>query len=634
MSHPGKRPGIGSRSQESFKETDSAERTVLVQVIVVFLIAFGVYLNTLSNGFVYDDDAQVVENIWIKSIKYIPRIFLTDVWKFYGDATSSYYRPMMHIVYMMNYKIFGLSPWGFHLVNILLHAGVSILVLFVARRLIGAVRPADSSGYLSPPFVAGLLFAVHPIHTEVVAWVAGVPELLFTLFSLLALYLYIQAGQGEAPSHRSLSYPLSIGSFAIAIFSKETAIVLPLFLVIYDYAFKDLPDRWIVSAKRCVPYVAIAAICLIMRLIALGGVAPLRRHGDLSFHECAINVFPLFSRYLGKLLLPVNLNAFYVFHPIRSIAELEGIVSLAVTSLFLLLLILSFRKNKVAFFCLVVTAVPLIPVLYIRGVGENVFAERYLYLPSVGYGILLALLIQWASRRIPKWRTPVAIVLLVGIGGFFSVGTFERSGIWKDNYSLWTDTLKKSPDGAIPHASMGDALLSLGRVDEAIRHYDVALELNPDYYGAIVNLAVAYLDKGLVDRAIAQSRRAVNRKPNGYGAHVNLGLAYKRKGRTDEAIEEYRAAIRLNPDSAGSYNNLGLAYGSQGLLADAIQCYEKAVSLNPDYADAYNNLGIAYAEKGSLDAAIRQFETAVNLNQKDKDYQINLNRARNMKKKN
>jgi tetratricopeptide (TPR) repeat protein len=634
MSRPGKRPRIESHSLGGGKTIDPAGSMLLVQIIVVFLIAFGVYLNTLSNGFVYDDDAQVVENIWIKSIKYIPRIFLTDVWKFSGDATSSYYRPMMHVVYLMNYKIFGLSPWGFHLVNIILHAGVSVLVLFVARRLICAVRPADSFGFLTMPFLAGLLFAVHPIHTEVVAWVAGVPELLFTLFTLLSLYLYIQAGEGKHPHHRSISYSLSVVSFALAIFSKETAIVLPLFLVIYDYAFKDGQDRLIASMKRCVPYVTVAAICLIMRLIALGGFAPLRRHSDLSSYECLINVFPLFARYLGKILLPVNLNAFYVFHPIRSITELEGILSLAVTSLFLLLLILSFRRNRVAFFGLVVTAAPLIPVLYIRGVGINVFAERYLYLPSVGFAILLSLLIQWASGRFPKWRMPVVILLLAGAGGFFSVGTIDRNRIWKDNFVLWTDTLKKSPDGAIPHASMGDALLALGRVDEAIREYDRALALSPDYYGAIVNLGVAYLDKGLVDRAIEQARSALNSKPNSYGAHVNLGLAYMRKGRIDEAIEEFRAAIRLNPDSAGSYNNLGLAYGSQGRLAYAIRCYEKAVSLNPDYAEAYNNLGIAYAENGSLAAAIRQFETAAKLNPQDKDYQTNLNRARNLRKKN
>ena len=153
----------------------------LLFIIIILIASFAVYFNALFNDFVYDDKVQVLENHWIKDIKFIPEIFSKSVWSFQkGAVISNYYRPLMHLIYMLNYYIFGLNPWGFHLVNILFHAGVSVLVFIIGLRLLRESQHQASASYMIPSFIAALLFATHPIHTEAVTWVAGLPDLSFT----------------------------------------------------------------------------------------------------------------------------------------------------------------------------------------------------------------------------------------------------------------------------------------------------------------------------------------------------------------------------------------------------------------------------------------------------------------------
>ncbi|MGD0884816.1 MAG: hypothetical protein ABSA46_08080, partial [Thermodesulfovibrionales bacterium] len=164
------------------------KRIPALLILIIFLVCFAVYFNALSNDFAYDDTDQVLKNHWIRDVQYIPDIFSKSVWSFQGEtAISNYYRPFMHLIFMLNYYVFGLRPWGFHLVNILFHAGVSILVFVLASRLLRASSNASrlkEKGFvgslLSPPFLGAVLFATHPIHTEAVAWVAGIPDLSYT----------------------------------------------------------------------------------------------------------------------------------------------------------------------------------------------------------------------------------------------------------------------------------------------------------------------------------------------------------------------------------------------------------------------------------------------------------------------
>ncbi|HYA31272.1 MAG TPA: hypothetical protein VED67_00830, partial [Thermodesulfovibrionales bacterium] len=202
------------------------QATSVFPILIILLFSFLLYINALVADFVYDDKYQIVDNPWIRDIRNIPIIFSGNVWSFHPVfSTSNYYRPLMHIVYMLNYHVFGLNPWGFHLVNILFHCGASVFVFLVTRKLLKEHRVTTSSVYLSPPFIAAMLFASHPTHSEVVAWIAGVPDVALTVFYLLSFYFYISFRDGA-----KRGYPLSVLSFSVATLFKEPALTLPILL--------------------------------------------------------------------------------------------------------------------------------------------------------------------------------------------------------------------------------------------------------------------------------------------------------------------------------------------------------------------------------------------------------------------
>ena len=506
--------------------------------LVLMVVSFGVYSNAIPNGFVFDDHPQIVENPWIRDPGSIPEIFVSHTAGFGHGERANYYRPLKLLAYTLAYRLFGLEPWGFHLVNVIFHAAASALVFFLILALLRQARTEETaaSTRVWASFLAALLFAVHPIHTEAVTWVASFPEVSFAVFYLISLYGYIR-WRSQASEW---AYALSLFSYLLAVFSKEPALTLPLLLPVYDYLFLERRVR-AGDLARYAPYMAIIGLYSGMRFAALGGFAQVTRYADLSAFDHAINVLPLFARYLEKLVLPLGLNFFHVFHPIRGLLEPRAIASIAVTLAFAILTLTAYRKNRPAFVGLVIFVVPLLPVLYIAGVGENTFAERYLYLPSVGLSVVVAALWATVRDRKPRWIEISTVALLV-LAGLYAAGTLTRNRVWKDDLRLWSDTVAKSPDGYLPHTHLGDALMETGRTDDAIEHYRAALALRP---GAV-------------------------------SAHNNLGLAYKNLGRIDEAIESYLTALGLYPDHAGLSYNLANAYELKGMHEKAEEYRRKA----------------------------------------------------------
>jgi len=595
-------------SQKSFSKT-----RLPLMIIIILITSFAVYFNALFNDFVYDDKLQVLENHWIKDIKYIPESFSKSVWSFQkGEFISNYYRPLMHTIYMFNYFLFGMKPWGFHLVNILFHAGVSVLIFIIVLRLLKDSQYADPSSYLIPSFIAALLFATHPIHTEAVTWVAGLPDLSFAFFFLLSFYFYIRSTGDKLPSRGA--YLLSLAFFFLAALCKEPALTLPIMLVAYDSIFRKSGGRISNYIVKYVPYLIVAGVYFILRFNALGHLAIKKRHTELSDYQYIINIFPLFTQYLEKLILPIKLNAFHVFHPIYSFSEAKGTLSVIVTTAFVILGFIAFRKSKLTFVSLIFIVVPLVPVLCIPVLGENTFAERYLYLPSFGFVFLVALFLTWIKEK----KSPMVGIGLIAVFalliGLYSLGTVSRNTIWKDDHMLYADMVKKSPDGAIPRNNFGIQLQNEGKIDDAIEQFQIALRLNPDYAEARHNLGVSLFDKGKTDEAIQEYQIALRLKPDYVNAYTNLGKAFFNKGRIDEAIEQFRIASTLDRDFPEAHANLGAAFVRKGWIDKAIEECQIALKLKPDYVDAHNSLGAAFYSKGWIDKAIEQYQIVLKLN--------------------
>ena len=561
------------------------KRKAAFYAAVVALVSVGVYLNALHDGFVYDDVTQVLDNPWIKGIGNIPAIFSAGAWGYYG-AKTNYYRPVMHLVYMFNYHLFGLDPRGFHFVSVLMHAGVSALSFLIFFRINSAVFQKDPLTCLMSSFVAAVIFAVHPIHTEAVTWVAGVPDLSFSFFYLLALYLYMHPPDEGGP-FRSGFYWSSLAAFLVAMFCKEPAVTLPAVLVAFDFAVRRQDVRKPAYFKRIIPYLFVIGFYLILRSTALCGLAPIANSRRLTGYEYVVNVFPLFGQYMLKLLFPVNLNAYHVFHPVHSAFEAGAVISIAFAALFVALAFAAFRRQRALFFGMAMSVVPLLPALYIPGVGTNVFTERYLYLPSVGALLMLSYLFVLAASE--KRMTAAASVAALVMVACFSLGTVRRNDVWRSDYTLWSDTASKSPDSAVPFTWLGGVYYHMGDYDGAIENFNTAIRL----------------------------------QPNHATAHDGLGNVYNRRGDTDKAIEQYLIALKCEPGAA-VHSHLGVAYGKAGRLDDAAREFKAAQTMNPYYADAYNNLGIVYRKQGKADLAAGQFERAVSLKPDNESYRSNL----------
>ena len=508
---------------------------------------------------------------------------------------------------MLNYHIFDLKPWGFHLVNILFHCGVSVLVFLILGKLLTEQSITTSSVYLSAPFIAAMLFATHPIHTEAVTWIAGLPDVAFTFFYLLSFYLYLLFMKGN-----NRAYLLSIFSFAGATFFKEPALTLPIILIAHDYFIRKSDETILIGIKRYIPYVVVSCIYLLLRYYAFGGFTIVESYPELSTYQFMINVLPLFREYLESLVWPFNLNLWHAFHPISSLLEAKGMISVVVTALFFIGAVAAYRRDRLTFFGLLLTVVPLMPVFYIKAINGKPFAERYLYLPSVGFVLLLSLLLSWIRVKLPRAAMGFTIVFLMAIGTY-SVGIITRNNVWQDSFNLWSDTVEKSPDSAMAHDNLGLAYASRNQLDKAIAEHQTALRLQPNNIEAYNNLGLAYAAQGQLDKAIAEFQAALRLKPDYAVAYTNLGHAYASQGQLDWAIEEYQVALRLNPDFAEAHNNLGIAYASQGRLDKAIVEFQAALRLKPDYAEAHNNLGSAYASQGQLDRATAEYQTALHL---------------------
>ncbi|HEY9245981.1 MAG TPA: tetratricopeptide repeat protein, partial [Candidatus Methanoperedens sp.] len=534
-------------------------------IFIIISVSIAIYFNALFNAFVFDDIFQVLENQWIRDIGNIPAIFSQSVWGFNDKASVlHYYRPLMHLIYMFNYHLFGLNPWGFHLVNILFHAGGSVLVYITAMRFLKEAHPSTFNTYLSLPFITAILFATHPIHTEVVAWVAAVPEIAFTFFFLLSFYLYMRSEDGSRSN-----YILSLVSYAFALLSKETALTLPIILVAYDFVLKVRPLRSVKEHfKTYIPYLIVTALYFVARSYGLRDVSPVKKVFDLSLYEYVINVFSFFMHYIAKLILPIHLNAYHIFHPITTILALEGLLALIISVAFIIIVVMALKKNKSVFFSLALVAVPLIPTFYIIGNSEVGISERYLYLPSFGFVLLLALLADMIRVKKPAMNMGLGLCLAVLIC-FYSMGTINRNAVWKDEYTYFTDTVKKSPDSAILHEALSSVLYNKGDVGGAIEESLQALKLNPNYAAAHIDLGAAYNKKGWLDNSAEHFLMALQLKPLSWEAYRGLGVTYLNLGRVDDAIEQLETSLRLNPAITDAHKNICIAYMRKGLLEKA-----------------------------------------------------------------
>jgi tetratricopeptide (TPR) repeat protein len=585
-----------------------AKREILT-FVALSVLAFVPYANTLLNSFVYDDYYQVVENPYVHSFRYLREIFTTTVWSFQGaQGISNYYRPLMSFGYLLFYQIAGAVPFSFHLANILLNVVAVLLVFSVMRRLSG-----ERVGW-----VAAGLFALHPLHTESVAWVAGVTDLELAVFYLMTFLFYLRLPEpGKGRAWRAAM----CGSFVFALLSKEQAMTLPVLLTLFEHFYRD--DRATTSLRekawRYGPLWGVAGLYLIARGIMLGGVASVVSRPSLAWYEVVLSGISLLGRYLWKLVWPAHFSAYYVFHRSSHFTDRSVLLALLGLAICGTLFLLLWRRAHLVSFAFVLIFLPLGPVLNAKWMPASVFAERYLYLPSIGFCWLLA----WAG--VALWRSEVPLFLrplsravplmLIAIAFPYAVKTVARNRDWRSGEVLFTKTLEQG-DTSLIRGNLGAIYFNNGDLDAAEREWLEALASGPTNAFALDNLGLLRQRQQRYVESLDYSGRALRARPNYVNGHLNLAETLRRMDRPAEAEWHYRVATAISPLSVRAHNSYGEFLFDTERLQDAQIEYERSVRVDPS-EDAYDRLGDIYQAYNDPARAESAYRSAIALNMYD-----------------
>ncbi len=588
---------------------------------IIAAFATAIYLISLANGFVYDDHFLIESNSWIEGLR-IYDIFTRSEWSFAsGESPINYYRPFFYIFHALSYNIFGPEAWGFHLSALLLNAFNAVLVYYLARVIVPVTKGISSDENITwAAFLGALIFAAHPVHTECVAWASAVADPLVTCFVLLSLLVYIRK---ETKACASL---LSPTFFLFALFSKETAIALPFFIVLYDL----LIERRL-RLKGYLPFVVVALVYFALRLNALGGMAPEElSYTTMTGYEKLINILPLLARYIFTLFVPLKLSIFQDFHPITSLFGFKGILSILFSIGLILVMLALLIRNRVALFLLFMTLLPLGPALYIPALGREVFAERYLYMPSAGFAILISLVILYLFNRSQGLKRPV-IIIAFAVSAIFAVATILRLPAWKNDYTIWLDASIKTPNRGYPHMMLGPELTKRGEFDLSEKSLKRGIELGllePDLRMALYNLGNLYMKKEEPNSALKAYEEARALGHPSTKLLYALGAAYEEKSLLDEALIVYENGLLKSPGDPDMHAAVGRVHRKNGRLKEARLHYETAVSLHGESAEYRNNLGVIYAMLGQVKKAEAEFRAALKADPKQEDARRNLERLK------
>ncbi len=562
------------------------------------------YSNTFSVPFHWDDRFVIIENPIIKDLRFFIEPSKAEVFQGHFEYSTFRNRYIGYLTFALNYALHGLNVTGYHIVNLFIHIVNALLVWLLVMLTLKTPFLLESRLRNHATQIAvftALLFVCHPVQTEAVTYIWQRVASLATLFYLLSLVTYIQwrLSTLQLPASRTLDLftaknsHLYLGSFLSAVLAmktKETAFTLPLTVSLYEFIFFRGGRR-----MRLLCLFPLLLTMLIIPATLLDFDKPfgalisdtgneLRGNTTMTRWDYLFAEFRVIVTYIRLIFFPVNQNIDYDYPAYSSFFDTGVLLSflllasIAGTGIFVWK---QFRYSAAHsriipfgiawFFICIALESSIIPL-------NNVIFEHRVYLPSVGvFFALVTVLYMFAEKRGSGGmnRRIVAAGILTVIIALLTGATHARNAVWKDEVTLWKDTVQKSPEKKRPRDSLG----------------------------------LAYNVQGLYEKAIPQFRTSLRIDPSDPDTHYNLGVALQSAGNMSEAIQEYRISIRLNPHP-DAYYNLGHAYHSLGLIEKAIEHYTKALRLKPDYQEAHYNLGIAYRTQGRIDKANKNFEAA------------------------
>lgn len=567
---------------------ESAKTRTLLAVLVLTVSA--VYANSLSADFVWDDASLVVNRGgFFGDPSNLATILRSEDSTQDSGAKNPYYRPLNTISYMLDYHLWGHDPFWYHLENLLLHGLVVTLLFFLVAAAFGDRLLA---------FITAILFAVYPVNSEAVSFISARNNLLcsgFFFASLLALWKSRASGTGLAFAALLL--------FFLSLMSKESAVVIPLFLASLAAATTD--PRLRPSRPILLSFFAVLLVYFSIRFVVLGSFTS-ETGVELSAERLRLMSAVYFENF-RLIVTPFRLNAHYT-REFLSFSWLEGIAAFAGIGSLLFFSISRRSPEPIRvgaqwmFWGLLLVsnlvAIPSAPV-----------AERYLYAVVPGSALVMAYLLRRALRN----NAGPAVIVIAILAVSFGARTFTRNRVWADDLALDTSMIRADPSNALAHMNLGITFSGLDRLAEGESELRESLRLNASNPRAHYNLAVLQLRQGRLPEAVEANEAAVRLDPDHAKARSSLGVVYARLGRHADALRELEAAVQLEPNYAEARNNLGMFYGQSGRLEEALAEFQVAARLRPDLPAIHRNLGVAYSKLGREAEARKAFDRAAAL---------------------
>ncbi len=556
---------------------------------------------SLQGGFVWDDDHY---------IQHDPLIYSINLNALFSNYVMGNYHPLTMTVYAIEYHFFGLSEKGYHAVNLFIHLLNVILVFYVVLLLSRKTEVA---------LVASLLFGIHPMHVESVAWASELKDLLYTFFFLASYICYLK----YLKQRKAKFYIGALLFFLCSLFSKGMAVCMPVLLVLTDYF---IPYLWSASDKvkrisskawlEKVPFFALAVIFGVIAIYAQRSTEAMQSEIPYVFTQRIVIACFGFVSYLVKLVMPVNLCAFYPY-PVQTGGSVFPLQYYTYAILFVALAIgvyYSFRFTKKILFGFGFFAITIFLVLQLLPVGSAVMADRYSYLSSVGIFYLAGegFFWLWSKKNLFINARVFSSVLLCLVVFFFSLRTQAMCEVWKNSLNLWSDVISQYQ--SIPYAYNNRGVLFMNdKPEEAISDFSNAIKLKPNYPEGLNNRGIMLLGLKHYDAALADLNKAIESKPNYAEAYNHRALLFEAERKYPEALSDYTKAIELKPDFSKAYYNRGTFYINQNKLEEALNDYNTAIALEPDNIGAYNNRGNLLSMQKKNGEAINDYNKVIEL---------------------
>lgn len=607
--------------------TMSKSKAFYLLLLLLVVITFCVFLNAIPNGFVYDDISVIEENYFIKSPGNLPKIFSKEYFSLSNELS---YRPVVTLSYFLDYAVWGLNPFGYHLSNVAIHAFNVLMFCILVNNLVKSRLIA---------FFSALIFSIHPCVTEAVNAISYREDLLVAGFSFLSCIFLIKSLKtcskdkplpADDGSHLRKGVFLIIGLlfYMLALFSKESAIVLPVFIILYRLLC-GIPYLKRYYVKILLGYAFVSFFFILVRFSLLKNPRLVSvAYYEKSFWISGMTMVKVVAYYVKQMFLPIHLNADYKAIPVRTLSDMSFLISVFFLVAVGVIVFRIIKHSRIQGLFALCFFAALLPVMNIIPIG-HIMAERYLYLPVAGFcGVTGCVIGRWFPGNIPagsrtglflpdrqalKRRAGIiAIAAVVVIS--FALRTVLRNNDWRDEYTFWTKIAKEQPDNHDAHNNLGVFYYKHGDLDRAIGELERAVLLKNDYPEGHNSLGTMYIDKGLTDKAISEFSLAIHYDPASSYAYYNMGNAYFDKNALDECIVFFNKAIQLNMHKPQVFNNLGSAYLKKGNLDAAIAQYRKALYIYPGYAEAHSNLGFIYTETNRFEEALSELKKALRLN--------------------